>query len=195
MLLLHHDPVLGRAYGFQPGQHRFAPLAWIVASGSPENRTRRHLFIGQVWATSPRLPRANVVVDPVGMAGLEPAFSCSQSTRVSHYPTSRKSVRTAGFEPAISWSPTRRDSQASLRSATSGSCGSRTRLCALKGRDPRSDRRTSRVGAHLPRRRGRGWRARRSQWAGRCSNPRLRLFRPPLYRLSYQPNKKTRRRF
>jgi hypothetical protein len=25
------------------------------------------------------------------------------------------------------------------------------------------------------------------QWAGRCSNPRLRLFRPPLNRLSYQP--------
>lgn len=54
-------------------------------------------------------------------------------------------VRTGGFEPPISWPPTRRDTQASLRSATSGSCGSRTRLCALKGRDPRSDRRTSRA--------------------------------------------------
>ncbi len=80
-----------------------------VSSGNPENRTQRHLFIGQVWATSPRLPRANVVVDPVGMAGLEPAFSCSQGTRVSHYPTSRHSVRTAGFEPAISCTPSRRD--------------------------------------------------------------------------------------
>ena len=28
------------------------------------------------------------------------------------------------------------------------------------------------------------------QWAGRRSNPRLRFFRPPLDRLSYQPNKK-----
>jgi hypothetical protein len=25
------------------------------------------------------------------------------------------------------------------------------------------------------------------QWAGRRSNPRLRFFRPPLHRLSYQP--------
>jgi hypothetical protein len=28
---------------------------------------------------------------------------------------------------------------------------------------------------------------RERKWAGRCSNPRLRLFRPPLNRLSYQP--------
>ena len=98
---------------------------------SPENRTQRHLFIGQVWATSPRLPRFGV-----GMAGLEPAFSCSQGTRVSRYPTSRVSVRTAGFEPAISCTPSRRDTQASLRSVVSSSCGSRTRLAALKGRHP-----------------------------------------------------------
>ncbi len=32
------------------------------------------------------------------------------------------------------------------------------------------------VGAYLP-----------GQWAGRRSNPRLRFFRPPLDRLSYQP--------
>ena len=35
------------------------------------------------------------------------------------------------------------------------------------------------VGAYLP-----------CQWAGRRSNPRLRFFRPPLDRLSYQPIKK-----
>jgi hypothetical protein len=146
MLPLHHDPVLGRAYAFQPGHHRFAPLPSIVPSGSPENRTQRHVVISRVWATSPRLPRCEV-----GMAGLEPAFSCSQGTRVSHYPTSRMSVRTAGFEPAISCTPSRRDTQASLRSAVSGSCGSRTRLCALKGRDPHPDKRTSRVSAHAER--------------------------------------------
>src|ERR1700730_19090036 len=28
------------------------------------------------------------------------------------------------------------------------------------------------------------------QWAGRCSNPRLRFFRPPLDHLSYQPKRK-----
>ena len=52
------------------------------------------------------------------------------------YPTSRSSVRTAGFEPAISWPPARRDTQASLRSVTSSSCGSRTRFAALKGQHP-----------------------------------------------------------
>ena len=67
------------------------------------------------------------------------------------YPTSRLSVRTAGFEPAISCTPSRRDTQASLRSDSSGSCGGRTRLCALKGRNPQSDRRTSHVRAQAVR--------------------------------------------
>lgn len=31
----------------------------------------------------------------------------------------------------------------------------------------------------------------RSQWVGRCSNPRLRLFRPALHRLSYRPQQKS----
>jgi hypothetical protein len=67
-------------------------------------------------------------------------------------PTSRHSVRTGGFEPPISWSPTRRDNQASPRSAASSSCGSRTRLCALKGRDPVPIDERAIMGAHLPRR-------------------------------------------
>ena len=29
-----------------------------------------------------------------------------------------------------------------------------------------------------------------TQWVGRCSNPRLRLFRPPLHHLSYRPQQK-----
>ena len=61
-------------------------------------------------------------------------------------PTSRHPVRTGGFEPPISWSPTAR-CQASLRSAASSSCGNRTRLAALKGRRPQTDRRTSHIGA------------------------------------------------
>jgi len=33
------------------------PSCWIPhASGSPENRTQRHVVISRVWATSPRLP-------------------------------------------------------------------------------------------------------------------------------------------
>ena len=80
----------GRAYAFPPGmRHDHAPCS----SGSPENRTQHYSVISRVWATSPRLPCANVVVDPVGMAGLEPASPCSQSTWVRRYPTSRQSER------------------------------------------------------------------------------------------------------
>ena len=103
----------------------------LVPSGSPENRTQRYVVISRVRATSPRLPRANVVVDPVGMAGLEPASPCSQSTWVRRYPTSRR-VRTDGFEPSISWLRARRDTQASLRSDFSSPCGSRTQPARLE---------------------------------------------------------------
>ena len=83
----------------------------LVSSGSPESRTQHYAVISRVRATGPRLPCANVVVCQVGMAGLEPAILCSQSTWVCRYPTSRYSVRTGGFEPPISWSPTRRDTR------------------------------------------------------------------------------------
>ena len=59
----------------------------------------------------------------------------------------------------------------------SSSYGCRTHPSALKGQCPRTDRRTSRVIAY----------SQRAQWAGRRSNPRLRLFRPLLDRLSYRP--------
>ena len=52
------------------------------------------------------------------------------------------SVRTGGFEPPISWSPTRRDTRTSLRSVVSDPYRSRTGLVALKGQCPRTDRRT-----------------------------------------------------
>ena len=46
----------------------------------------------------------------VGHVGVEPRPSCSQNTRAPLCTSSRLSpVRTAGFEPAISWSPTTRD--------------------------------------------------------------------------------------
>jgi len=50
----------------------------LVSSGSPESRTQHYAVISRVWAAGPRLPFANVVVCQVGMAGLEPALSCSQ---------------------------------------------------------------------------------------------------------------------
>ena len=60
-----------------------------------------------------------------------------------------------------------RDYQASLRSAASSSCGSRTRLHALKGRDPQTDRRTSHVGAHFSRSGSGGARIRLSWFSAR----------------------------
>ena len=62
----------------------------------------------------------------VGHPGVEPRPSCSQSRRASICTSARWSVRTAGFEPAISWPPTRRDNQASPRPASSTPWGSRT---------------------------------------------------------------------
>ena len=75
-------------------------------SRSPEDRTQHYAVISRVWATSPRLPFK------VGHPGVEPGPSCSQSRRASICTSARLSpVRTAGFEPAISWSPTRRDAR------------------------------------------------------------------------------------
>ena len=70
-------PNVGRAYPFQSC---WSMLLLLVSSGSPESRTQRYAVISRVRATGPRLPFANVVIAPVGTAGLEPALSCSQST-------------------------------------------------------------------------------------------------------------------
>ena len=48
-------------------------------------RTARHAFIALTGVP----PSTNVSLFQVGMAGLEPASSCSQNTRVRRYPTSR----------------------------------------------------------------------------------------------------------
>ena len=91
---------------FNRGRSNIACSFISGSSGSPENRTQRHLFIGQVRATSPRLPF------PVGHPGVEPGTSCSQSRRATICTSARVSpVRTAGFEPAISRSPTWRDTR------------------------------------------------------------------------------------
>ena len=77
MLPLHHDPRM------LVGRMRFirvwSMLLLLVSSGSPESRTQRYAVISRVRATGPRLPFANVIVDPVGTAGLEPALSCPKA--------------------------------------------------------------------------------------------------------------------
>ena len=113
MLPLHHDPMLGRAYPFQSTcvRHRPTPsfrVSPVVALRIELSATRLSAVSGQ--------PALDYRAVEVGTVGLEPTISCFQNTRACRYPTSRCSVRTAGFEPAISWPPTRRDNQASLRS-------------------------------------------------------------------------------
>ena len=55
--------------------------------------------------------------NPVGHLGVEPRASCSQSRRAAICTSARMfPVRTAGFEPAFSWPPAKRDNQASPRS-------------------------------------------------------------------------------
>ena len=74
----------------------------------------------------------------------------------------------------------RRVSTCSTTWPVSSPYGNRTHLSALKGQCPLTDRRTSCVVVLRQ----------RAQWAGRRSNPRLRLFRPLLDRLSYRPKRK-----
>ena len=154
-------------------------------SGSPEDRTQHYAVISRVWATSPRLPFK------VGHPGVEPPAadaassqrcSCSQSRRAPICTSARMSVRTAGFEPRA---PTGTDAgwsllvpgpasghparcQTSPRSDVSGSCGSRTRLDALKGRHPQTDRRTSQIGTRQSRSGSGGARILVSWFSARC---------------------------
>ena len=135
MLPLHHDPNVWSGVCVSIALYRSSPCHSVVRGGLEPT-------------TGDSSDRCASFTPPdhrsVGMAGLEPASPCSQSTWVRRYPTSRLPVRTAGFEPTISCTPSRRDSQASLRSVLSDPYGSRTHLPGLKGRCPRTDRRTSR---------------------------------------------------
>ncbi len=184
-------------------------LLLLGFSGSPESRTQRYAVISRVRATGPRLPFANVVLAPVGTAGLEPALSCSQGTRAaaalhpvmqSAAADSNRGHRRAAvvlLAPAPAARVPGRDTQASLRSVSS-SCGSRTRVRALKGRDPLpiDERAISARTVHAVDTLGQ--RAPFTQWVGRCSNPGHRraavvalVFSQVLHHLSYRPNEKS----
>ncbi len=56
--LLHHNPMIGRAYAFQSQCKKHVRFLFrvVVVSGSPEDRTQRDPRIRRIWATSPRLP-------------------------------------------------------------------------------------------------------------------------------------------
>ena len=175
-------PMLGRAYAFQPCRASFAPLL-VRASGSPESRTQRH-----------------AVISRFGQPALDYRAMCQSGWQDSNLRSRAPKARgfAATLHPACQSerpdlnrrSPgprARRDTQASLRSVVSSPCGSRTRLCGLERArilEPIDERAVAHFHAVT---RSRTF----TQWVGRCSNPRLRLFRPPLHHLSYQPNKKS----
>ena len=98
--------------------------------------------------------------------GVEPRTRAPKARMLPH---TLCPVRTAGFEPTISCTPSTRNTKLS-HVLLSSSCGNRTHLSGLKGQNPKPIE------------------ERAMQWIGWCSNPRLRLFRPPLNRLSYQSN-------
>ncbi len=74
--------------------------------------------------------------------------------------------------------------------SVSSSCGSRTRLCALKGRDPLpiDERAISARTFHAVDKSAQ--RAPLTQWVGRCTNPRPLVFSQVLHHLSYRPQRK-----
>ena len=78
--------------------------------------------------------------------GVEPPPATYQ---IAMLPLQHRTVGKAGVEPAISWSQGTRGAvplpPVRFVHEVSSSYGSRTHLSALKGRDPRTDRRTSRV--------------------------------------------------
>ena len=98
----------GRAYAFQSCLiHAFAPHS----SGSPESRTRR---LRGYQPCSGNRPSATICQrrNPSGRDGGTRTRGFVRPRHAGcHCPTSRQSVRTGGFEPPISWSPTRRDAR------------------------------------------------------------------------------------
>ena len=112
------------------------------------------------------------------MVGLEPTIPCARNTWACRYPTSRSKVRTAGFEPAFSWSPTKRDAR--LRRVLMEYPVGESNPNPTGIRSPSACPLDGAVCA----------RTCSAKWAGRRSNPRLLVFSQALHRLSYQPNKK-----
>ena len=98
----------GRAYPFQSTCGNIVQLLVVLAVPVVALRVE----LSATWLSARYgQPALDYQCSQVGKVGLEPTISCSQNTRASRCPTSRLSVRTAGFEPAISWPPTRRDTR------------------------------------------------------------------------------------
>ena len=134
-----------------------------LASGSPGNRTQRNSVISRVRATSPRLPLKSGTSE--SNRGTDQAWMPGLVA-----PGPKPGV--LGHRPAG-----RRVGRCTSAPNVSSPCGSRTQPDRLE-RPMTSPEVERAVLCALVER----------KWAGRRSNPRLRFFRPPLDRLSYQPN-------
>ena len=173
-------------------------LLLLVSSGSPESRTQRHRLsagFGQP-ALDYHLPTS--LSTKSGWRDSNPRSRAPKTTCTAvpsplpYIPLHFQSER-ADFEPPVLLVPRtryRRDNQASLRSALSSSCGSRTRLAALKGRDPQTDRRTSHRRRAPSTQLTHGLRGFSRSGSGGARIRVSRLFRPPLHHLSYRPKRK-----
>jgi hypothetical protein len=106
--LLHHDPVKRSGVCVSSGVAATSSvllLVWLSVVAP-----RIELGTTRLSAVSGR-PALDYLVQ-VGHPGVEPRPSCSRSRRAPICTSARLlSVRTAGFEPAISWPPTRRDTR------------------------------------------------------------------------------------
>ena len=133
----------------QVGRMRFHRVCFMVMllvfSGSPESRTQRYPVISRFGQPALDYHLPTSLSDQVGMAGLEPASPCSQSTWVRRYPTSRCHFQSERADLNRRSPGPRPGAIPRLRYVllSVSSYGSRTRLAALKGRCPRTDRRTS----------------------------------------------------
>ena len=125
--------------------------------------------------SSDRFGQQASATDQVGMVGLEPTIPCARNTWACRYPTSRSKVRTAGFEPAFPWPPAR--------------CDARLRHVLIEYPVGESNPNPTgiRSPSACPLDGAACARTYSAKWAGRRSNPRLRVFSPPLHHLSYQP--------
>lgn len=130
-------PLAGRTYPFPSRciEHRSTPLFPLASSPGWTRTDHRRLIRSPCFLY-------NTGPCSVGKVGLEPTISCSQNTRAGRCPTSRLSVRTAGFEPRApteGWSllaPARRNTRLSHVLSVGSSYGNRTHLSALKGQYP-----------------------------------------------------------
>ena len=132
MLPLHHDLNMVRCLRFKWSEFNIVPSPRCQSSPGRSRTSHRRLI------RSPCSPLQHRTMFKSGRWDSNPRSRAPEARGLAAalHPEFVLSVRTAGFEPAVSWPPTRRDNQASLRSASSTPYGSRTRIAGVKNQHP-----------------------------------------------------------